>query len=597
MRKELLLPGVRRKPWKDWLIAAGFVSLMFALIGLFGDLRYFNNDDACILRPFMGYATSTLPTFHLYLNALLVYPLRWLGMAFPGVAWFSYMQLFFLWLACTVSFKSILRCFANAGKPLWLGMATAVAYLAAFGMTYSCVVTYTVTAGMLGAAAVLQILSADCRNETDGQIIRAMMLGLLLVLLAYSLRQITALPILPFCAVALLYQGVSCFGVGNENRRNWKPLILTAIIVVAVIGSLAGIREIEINAKGMRGYLRWQQARISVMDYGGTKNLPDEVLDRIGWSRAELDMVDNWYFLDSNITAEAFETIAAYQKTAQDTKLSEKLADSADAVSSLVSGERLFTRTLLLLAGVIALTALSLLFRPKGTGWLWLTLGVTLAGTVVMVLALGTEGRLPLRAALVVVLPAAAMLFGLLPGALPQPADTGRAPKAILYAIACGCAAVTLWYAIPAAGALAPTPESEIDESTLSNAFADLDELALQNPDLLYIYDSTFASDYRMFPDTTAGIPTNVMFWGGWSCRSPEYVAQLKAFGIDADHLDATVFFKDNVRLARGLIDPEPNDLIAYLRELQGDDFDYTFDDEWGGVHTLQFYTYDDESD
>ena len=91
-----------------------------------------------------------------------------------------------------------------------------------------------------------------------------------------------------------------------------------------------------------------------------------------------------------------------------------------------------------------------------------------------------------------------AMLFGLLPGALPQPADTGRAPKAILYAIACGCAAVTLWYAIPAAGALAPTPESEIDESTLSNAFADLDELALQNPDLLYIYDSTFASDYRM---------------------------------------------------------------------------------------------------
>ena len=101
----------------------------------------------------------------------------------------------------------------------------------------------------------------------------------------------------------------------------------------------------------------------------------------------------------------------------------------------------------------------------------------------------------------------------------------------------------------------------------------------------------------HMFPDTTAGIPTNVMFWGGWSCRSPEYVAQLKAFGIDADHLDATVFFKDNVRLARGLIDPEPNDLIAYLRELQGDDFDYTFDDEWGGVHTLQFYTYDDESD
>ena len=83
--------------WVPWTAAALMSSLLFLAIILFGDLHYANNDDGCILRPFMGFATPQLPTFHLYLNALLVYPLNWLGTAFPGVAWFSYLQLGFLW--------------------------------------------------------------------------------------------------------------------------------------------------------------------------------------------------------------------------------------------------------------------------------------------------------------------------------------------------------------------------------------------------------------------------------------------------------------------------------------------------------------------
>ncbi|MDD3212948.1 MAG: hypothetical protein PHY64_04715 [Eubacteriales bacterium] len=575
--------------WTPWAVAAAMTTAMFVCIAIFGDMHYANNDDSCILRPLMGFSSATLPTFHLYLNALLVYPLNWLGTAFPGIAWFSYLQLAFLWVACTVIVKSILRIFINRDQPIWLGVAASAVYLLAFGMTYSCVVTFTVTAGLLGAAAVMQILSVDCSAADDGKIIRGMAGALVLVVLGYSLRQVTVLPVLAFCAIAFLYQGASRFGFGKAKKRSWKPLIISAVLVVAVVGTLAGLRELEINGKGMGDYLRWQKARISVVDYAGLQGLPDELLAKIGWSREELELVDDWYFLDSNISAEAFETIAAYQNEKNNSGLSARISNGVQQVKAFFTNEPLVTRSLWLLAGVGLLCAVSLLMIRKGTLWKWLALAATLLLGGALFLYLGMLGRLPQRAALMAALPASALVFGLLPECLPARWTMPR--KIVLAVLACGCLALTAWYAVPAAAALAPRPENDLDESTLTDAFADLDEYALDNPDLLFIFDDTLVADKRMFPNTENGIPTNVMFWGGWGARSPGYTEQLAAFGFDADNLDATIFLDENVRLARGQIDPPPNSLINYLTVLYGDNFDYTFDDEWGGLHTLQFYT------
>lgn len=595
MRNVQPNPGSRRSlpSWAYWLLGAAMASLMYTLIALFGDLHYFNNDDANILRPLMGFGTPTLPTFHLYLNFLLVYPLVWLAKAFPGVAWFSWMQLAFLWLACTVSCKSILRCFGNAGRGLVPGLAAAAVYIVVFGMSYCCVVTYTVTAAMLGAAAVLQILSVDYQRASNGQVVRGLMLSLLLVVLAYSLRQVTVLPILAFCGLAFLFVGFYHFGLGKAKKRSWKPLLASAVAVAVVLGLLAGLREVEIRAKGMQDYLRWQRARISVMDYSGLEDLPDELLQSIGWSRQELLLVDSWYFLDSNITAEAFEKIAAYQSAHNQTGAAAKLHHGVQELSAFWANEPLGMRSLMVIAAAALLCALGLLLRRRGTLWLWLTLAMILLVSCGLLLYLGVKGRMPLRAVMAVLLPVAALMAGLLPECLPAPHTANRVAYAPLMLLACACMALAGRYAVPALQAMAPEAESDLDESTLTNAFADLDEYALENPDQLFIYDSTFVSDLRMFPDTSAGVPHNIMFWGGWGARSPEYRSRLLAFGIDPDHLDATVFFNDSVRLARGTLDPPPTELVDYLTQLCGDTFDYNFDSEWGGVHTLQFYSYE----
>lgn len=72
-------------------------------------------------------------------------------------------------------------------------------------MTYACHVTFTVTAAVLGAAAVAQLCSiAAGKRYTNGQIFRSLLLALALTALCGGLRLICVLPVALFCALALV---------------------------------------------------------------------------------------------------------------------------------------------------------------------------------------------------------------------------------------------------------------------------------------------------------------------------------------------------------------------------------------------------------
>lgn len=380
MEKTPLMPRAPKSfsVWVAWLAGAALSTAMLVCLWLFGDMRFANNDDMYILRAFMGFYGGVIPTFNIYLNALLCYPLNWLGNAFPGVAWFSWMQLAFLWLSSTVCVKSLVMCFKNHGRSAWLGLAAGAAFLTVYAMVYSCAVTYTVTAGLLGAAAVLQIMSIDCQRAGDGQIIRGMAFSLLLVVFAYSLRQITAVPILLFCGLAFLFVGTEYFGFGKNKKRSWRPLLLSALLVALVMGGLAGLREWEIRTAGMEDSLAWQRARIQVMDYAGLDGLPQELLEEIGWTESERQLVNDWYFMDSNITAEAFDKIYAYQSASQDHSLSAAISGSLAQLRQFPQKDPTAMRSVWLLCAVAALCAVALLLRRKGVLWRWLCLGAAL---------------------------------------------------------------------------------------------------------------------------------------------------------------------------------------------------------------------------
>ena len=179
-------------------------------------------------------------------------------------------------------------------------------------------------------------------------------------------------------------------------------------------------------------------------------------------------------------------------------------------------------------------------------------------------------------------LPAAAMIFGLLPCAL-----CGRGARALTALCTAACLGFCAWHLALQLPRLLP---DEAHEAEFGNPVNDLLEYALMNEDMLIIHDITLVGDLRLFPDTSMGIPHNVSYWGGWSLRSGESIQQFANFGIDLLHFPPETFLRDDVLFATAVVDPPPNHLLNYLREKVDPNVDCMIYGENGFAYFFQFY-------
>ena len=574
----------KKTAWIPWLTGLCMSTALMAAIFLFGDLKYAMNDDTAILRQYMGFGTGVIPEAHAFLHPLLSTPLRWLGLAAPEVPWFSWMQLALLWLACMVSVKALMQCFAKRGFSMVLGAAAGAVYLTLFAMTYACHVTFTITAAVLGAAAVLQLCSIDGERYTDGQIFRAILLALGLTALCGGLRLICVLPVALFCALALVPLATRDFGFGRKKKRPWKPLLCGVCVVVLALGAMPVWRTAKMKAAGMEDYLKWQDENGRVVDYYNVKKLTDEDLAVADWTRKEANLLAQWCFLGSNLTEDSFQRLADELEGRTKADSAARLQSAWQKVMALPELDPVAWKSVLALLAVLLLCVLGLVFRHRDCLWTSLTLAAGFAAVWAFLLYLGWNGRLPVRAALQAVLPYGALVFGLLPLCLPR--KPGTAAKAAMSAGTALALVLTVLYAVPAVQTLAKPEE---DPEALK-PFDTLDMMAAEDPECLYFYDGSLCADSRMFPSTEYGIPKNLLFWGGWTFRSPEYMECLSRFGISEEELDAELFLRDDVYLARGMVMPEPTELVDVLSEKTGEEIVPMQSGEESGVYLFQFY-------
>ena len=536
-----------------WLWGAGITALLWGFLLCVSDIYFAANDDQFILRAMTGFQPGGVPDFHLYLHGMYVYPLRWLQRLFPGVAWFSLLEIVLLSLAMTVILKSHLQCWLRSGHSMWTGLALCAGFAVLYGLYYFARITYTVVGAMLGAAAAAQILSIDCQNISARSIIRSMLLAVLLAALCYGLRQLSILPVLGYCGIAFLLRFFQCFGWGKQRKRSPRPMLAAAGLVVLVLGGLAAAREAEIQLKEKRTYLDWQQARISVIDYINLETLPKEALDTVGWTDEQRILLDKWNTMDEAISTEALRSVRKNWYN------SETTTTAGAAIEDLRWRSPWFVQTMVVLFG-LGLFALFCAFRNRRENP-WLPLALLMTGLLCFLFFcyLALKGRLPYRAVTVALLPAAAMVFCLL-GECPLPtARKGwRAALGILLA-------VSMAAPLPALLGAVRRRRSPWDY----NAHADMDAQALTHPDLLLIYSTELVNDMRMFPDMSQGVPQNLTFWGGWSRGSDEYNAKLAAFGLDGEHFTAADWLRPELRFISLKEEPDET-LLAYLRSELG---------------------------
>ncbi|MBE5793232.1 MAG: hypothetical protein E7323_00925 [Clostridiales bacterium] len=565
-----------------WPLGLLLSSVMMACVLLFFSLRYANNDDTMILRQMMGFGVEELPDFNMCVTFVMLYPLRWLSLAFPGMPWFSYLQLFCLWLATVVCVKSILQCFAQADRPLWQGLLASLLFMVVFVLRYESQVTFTITAALLGCAAVLQLMSIDTEHCTDGQWIASALLALLMAVLGYGMRETTALPTLAICGVAFVVQGWRRWLAG----RQWlKPLAITAAAVVMVFGACVGIRAWEIASKpGIRQYMDWQDARSRVWDFLGVENIPQETLDEYQISDARHALLYEWYLMDGDMDTEALLAIGDAIEAATDQRFSARTAKALALLAKLPAQDPLAMRSLTVL-GAMALACILMLClggkRSRLPQIIGLILGAVLFAVMIFYLAL--TGRLPMRVALTAALPLAALITGLFPLCMPS---QGSLPAKSATALACAAVmALGVLYAIPMFEANLQD-EMTFDEEMAETTFAAIDDYASCNEEYLLILDPTLSGDTRMFPTTEFGIPKNMHFWGGWNLHHPSYDALLESYGFDPYGWSLEDFLNEDVRILRGVVDT-PQLLMDALSEIC--EVDCYLDSEWDGLYSMYF--------
>ena len=536
-----------------WLWGAGITALLWGFLLCFSDIYFAANDDQFILRAMTGFQPGGTPDFHPFLLGFYVYPLRWLQRFFPGVAWYSLLELLLLALALTVILKSLLQCWLRAGRRLRTGLLLCAGYAALYGSNYLARVTFTVTGAMLGAAAVAQILSIDCQSASDRSLLRAMTLAILLLILCYGLRQLSLVPVLGYCGIAFLLRFCSFFGFGKQTKRSARPMLVAAGLALLILGGLFAGRALEIRLKQKQDALQWQQARSQVLDYINLKSLPSEALESVGWTDEQRILLDKWNTMDEAISTEALRSVRKNWYN------SETTTTAGAAIEDLRWRSPWFVQTMVVLFG-LGLFALFCAFRNRRENP-WLPLALLLTGLLCFLFFcyLALKGRLPYRAVTVALLPASAMVFCLLGECgLPRLRKSGAA-------VLCTMLVLGMIYPMSAMLPVLKRQRSPWDY----NAHADMDAQALAHPELLLVYSTELVNDMRMFPDMSQGVPQNLTFWGGWSRGSDEYNAKLAAFGLDGEHFTAADWLRPELRFISLKEEPDET-LLAYLRSELG---------------------------
>ncbi len=322
------------------------------------------------------------------------------------------------------------------------------------------------------------------------------------------------------------------------------------------LGAPAGVRAWELRDPLLRDLMAFQEANVEPMDYNEELLLavPDETLDAIGWSRDELALVQQWYFMDENITAEAFRVLSAAlpRRTLWQR--------AGDAVGKLGAFFAATPRYALWLAALGLLAALCALLPGRYTRWAAL---LGLLATVGMLGYLAFAGRFLARAADCALFPATALLGLLaLDGLRGLPHGAGRRLAAL-------CQKALALLALGGYGLGTVRVLGDRPDRVSAQREADLETQALLEPDVLFVRTPNLLRDTRILPAVPNGVPGNILIWGDWYCRTPSWHHQLALYGVDGQHFTGADFLSPNLRFVTAG-DPPQDELVRYISAAAG---------------------------
>ncbi len=290
------------------LLLSVFALAAALLLGRIFPYYYDLNDDALMAQILAGSYTGEPELRNIQSYFPLTAVLGGLYRANRSVDWYGLFLLLCQFGCLALVLGRIMDCRKEV-------RAAALAVLAAAGLLlyHMVFLQYSVTVGMIGAAASLWLLTLQ-PGETRRAWRKELLSPVLLIALGYLLRSEMMLFVGPFAALAFLIR------VAQLKMEKGKKLRLMAVVLAMVLLSLfageAGNR-IGYRADEWKAFYRFFDARTQLYDF---QRIPDyegneEFYQSIGLGASEAELIRNYNFgLDADIDAEKLEAIAAYAK-------------------------------------------------------------------------------------------------------------------------------------------------------------------------------------------------------------------------------------------------------------------------------------------
>lgn len=545
----------RTGKWHDRGLAALFVIALWMILAVFFDFYYDLNDDTAMKDILSGTYTG-MPDGH---NIQMLYPLGAVICFFYkillGVPWYGFFLCGCQFLALWIALCSLLTWLSEKKtKKTWLLFLTGAA--GCLFVSEFLFIQYTVTAGMLAAAAILRLLMAPAVSEKGFW--KYQSVTAVLILTAFSLRTEMLLLLSPFLALAGFYR------IGEEQpcqkKRAWKNHILLAAGVLLLMGAGLLADHAAYGSMEWTSFRRFFDARTSVYDFYG---IPDyetnaEFYDEIGLSQEAYTLLVNYNFeLDEEIDTEVMEKIAVYAAEHQESSFFGRLYLSVYTYFyRFLHGQEIVFDVLAAVTYFFLIRAVQKGKRKELLGRLMLLFGVR----TLLWLFLLYRGRVPERITHPLYLAELVILFWMFLSnrSVLQWKKYEKSAILSMYILLFVCTA--FWNVQTAAGNYAVREER-------SHSWQQWKEYCRMHPQQFYYFDvySSVAYSEKMFSDTQPDY-RNFDLAGGWCSKSPLAEEKREVMGLPtaAEGLlsGKALFVTDAERPERS-----PEFLISWYRE------------------------------
>lgn len=512
-----------------WLFSLLCALAIVGIAARLSTLTYYDNDDLNIAWALAGYRTGTPSFAHPFINCLMAFLTSALYTVLPRLPWWLLLQLLASVAGMTAVFAGVLKVGHKHGVPLLFALALIAVGGAGLFYYGIVLVTFTLSSAAAGAGAVALALAADAEDTKRMQ--NGYLTGSVL-LLVYSLlvRNSSGLAAACFVVGAFAYRAAEN-GLSGERALK-KRLLAFGAAAILVCAALVGINEYGRTAQNPEGFVAYDEARSSYMDYPVDSYAANPALyEQAGWDESLASLASSWFYLDERITTESFQTISNGSAFAN--------IDSAErltgGIADLGSMARMYPLSInygvLAAAAYLAALALFLLNRKRWTTFVGAS--AFLLGSLVMLGYLMLEGRMNLRVWMTVCI-FASVSGWLCAFRLMRPRSEGARAAHLLRLAALGLALlVSLGFGYKVFRTVISYESETPNMLARSQAVV---EYARSHPQNVYIRDVYAANNVDALSVYPNDPPTNLIDWGGCDMNTVTRERQLAVNGLTSTY-------------------------------------------------------------